>query len=84
MGLSYKTRKGHFGTTLESVGDETLGVFESRLSFLQGVSPKIITRSIDIPRSVLRLESQYSFVHLLRLPAELSAEVGRNQIIVVF
>ena len=33
--------------TFESVGDETPGVFESHfLAFLQGVFPKIISRSV--------------------------------------
>ena len=36
--------------TFDSIGDEMSGVFESHfLAFLQGVFPKIISRSVDIP-----------------------------------
>ena len=61
MGKAYRARKGRFGVTFESVGDETSGVFESHfLVFLQGVFPKIISRSVNITALVSRREPQYS------------------------
>ena len=55
--------KGRFGVTFESVGDETSVLFESHfLAFIQGVFPKIISRSVDITACVPRREPQYSFV----------------------
>merc|ERR1712148_43057 len=48
--------------TFDSIGDEMSGVFESHfLAFLQGVSPKTISHSIDITACVPRREPQYSF-----------------------
>ena len=50
-------RKGRFGATFESVGDKTPGVFGSHfLAFLQGVFPKIISRSVDITACVKKGE----------------------------
>ena len=66
MGRTYRARKGRFGVTFESVGDETSGVFESHfLAFLQGVFPKIILRSVDITACVPRREPQYSFLRFV-------------------
>ena len=71
FGLTYRARKGRFGVTFESIGDETSGVFESHfLAFLQGVFPKIISRSVDITACVPRREPQYSY--------EILAKKGEN------
>ena len=65
LGRTYRTRKGRFGVTFESFGDETSSVFESHfLAFIQGVFPKIISRSVDITACVPRREPLYSSPHL--------------------